>query len=343
MDDISIKEESPSDAMKSKHIVPSLNELLKEPLREVEEILVQELTHDRLPMLQAISVHIIQSGGKRIRPLLCLAMGQLTGKITLQLLTSASALEFIHTATLLHDDVIDNGTSRRGKKSAHMIWGNQGAILSGDHMFACAFSMLSGTKNFKIMQMMAESSKKLAEGEIIQLSLKGKVPSFDEHIAIIGNKTAVLFAAGCACGTIFNNTSDKLTQHAYDFGYNFGISFQLIDDILDYQGNEVFGKPIGADFYEGKFTLPLILAYQNSSEEDKKIIHHIMVIKKERSEKDFDQIKKIILASNSIQQAQDVALRYLQNAERNLAIFDTSHQIYNALKEMIAQTLYRKI
>lgn len=332
-----------SNSQNPKSLNRNLQTILKVPLEKIEDILFQEFQHKKLPLLQSISQHIVDSGGKRIRPLLCLSIAELCGGISEPALTTAAALEFIHTATLLHDDVIDNGTSRRGKKSAHMIWGNQGAILSGDHMFASAFAMLANIEDFKVMQIMANAAKGLAEGEIMQLSLRHKVPSLSEHLDVIGHKTAELFAAGCACGAVFNKVSQKQIDSAYQFGYNFGISFQLIDDILDYQGNEALGKPIGSDFYEGKFTLPLILTYQAVADEDKNFIHHVMIKQKERSEEDFTQIKELITSCGAIKKAQDKAMSYLYQAEDNLNIFDTDHLIYNALTAMIADTIYRKI
>ena len=323
--------------------MPDLEILLEAPLKTIETIIYQEFQHQRLPILESVSHHIIHSGGKRIRPLLCVAIAVLSGKITNSILTTAAAIEFIHTATLLHDDVIDNGDARRGKKTAHLIWGNQAAILVGDHMFARAFSMLAETENFAAIKMMSSAAKMLAEGEIIQLSLKQKIPSFQEHIEIISNKTAALFASGCACGAILNNNSANLIQNAYHFGFNFGISFQLIDDILDYQGNDALGKKIGTDFFEGKFTLPLILAYNSASDDDKNFIKSVMFKKTDRSDDDFKQIKTIITKLDTIAQSRAIAKDYIIYAEKSLDVFDTKNPVYNALKNIIIKNLYRHL
>lgn len=325
-----------------------LNILLQASLSQVETIIHDKFQHEKLPMLASISRHIIDSGGKRIRPLLCVAMAHLTGDIVPTVLKTAAAIEFIHTATLLHDDVVDNGHTRRGKKTANMIWGNQASVLVGDQMFAQAFSMLAETENFKTIQMMSGAAKMLAEGEIIQLSLKQKIPTFQDHVNVLSNKTAALFASGCACGVIlaFCDTPDAqetMIQNAYHFGFNFGISFQLIDDILDYQGNDSLGKQIGIDFFEGKFTLPLILAYNTASENDKKFIETVMLQKKDRDNDDFNSIKLILKKCDAINQAHKIAGDYIQKAETYLGIFDNQSPVYKALKNMITQTLYRKI
>lgn len=323
-----------------------LNHLLEDPLAQVEHIIHDEFQHQNLPILSSVSHHIIDSGGKRIRPLLCVAMAQLSGDIVPSVLKTAAAIEFIHTATLLHDDVVDNGHTRRGKKTAHLIWGNQASVLVGDHMFARAFSMLAETENFTTIKMMSNAAKMLAEGEIIQLALKQKIPTFQDHVNVLSNKTAALFASGCACGAVLANNTDNhavVTQNAYQFGFNFGISFQLIDDILDYQGNEALGKQIGIDFFEGKFTLPLILAYKMASDEDKKFIETVMLRKSDRDDDDFKYIKTILTKLDAIDHAHSVAKTYIQKAEIYLDSFDTQNPIYTALKYMMTKTLYRKI
>jgi octaprenyl-diphosphate synthase len=183
----------------------------------------------------------------------------------------------------------------------------------------------------------------LAEGEIIQLSLKQKIPSFQEHIDIISNKTAALFASGCACGAILNNANSDIIQSAYDFGFNFGISFQLIDDILDYQGNDALGKKIGTDFFEGKFTLPLILAYNSAQTDDKNFIKSVMLKKTQRSDDDFEQIKTIITKLDTIAQSRAVAKEYIIYAEKSLDVFDKKTPVYNALKDVIIKNLHRHL
>ncbi|MFT6072828.1 MAG: octaprenyl-diphosphate synthase [Dasania sp.] len=320
-----------------------LHIVLKNPLSEIEHIIHSAFAHEKLPMLKAISGYIIGSGGKRIRPLLCIAIGELLGNVNQPLLKTAAALEFIHTATLLHDDVVDKGDMRRGNKAAHLIWGNQASILSGDHMFASAFTMLADTDNIEAIKMMSNAAKMLAHGEIIQLSLKQVVPKIQDHFDILSHKTAALFASGCACGAIFNQATASIVQSAYDFGFNFGIAFQLVDDILDYQGNEVFGKKIGTDFFEGKFTLPIILAYQDASESDKKFIHDVMLKQEERSDDDLRHIKQIITKLDTIAQSRTMAKLYIQKAQENLSCFNATHPVYEALTFLLQSTLFRKI
>lgn len=333
----------PQDTQKTIGHTTDLNILLESPLRIIEDIIFTQFQHEKLPILESVSQHIIHSGGKRIRPMLCLAIASLTGGVSHATLMTASAIEFIHTATLLHDDVVDNGTARRGKKTAHLIWGNQISILVGDHMFARAFAMLAETENFETIKMMSSASKMLAEGEIIQLSLKQKIPSLAQHTDVISNKTAALFAAGCACGAILNNQNADIIQNAYDFGFNFGISFQLIDDILDYQGNETLGKQIGTDFFEGKFTLPVILAFNHANDTDKNTIETLMFKQTERTHDDFEILKSIITKLDTISKARHIAKSYIGLAQKNLEAFDQTSPVYHALKMMIEQNLYRHL
>ena len=322
----------------------NLSVILAECLEKVEEIIYREFQHKKLPILESVSHHIIASGGKRIRPLLCLAVAHLlSNSVNSSIFMTAAAIEFIHTATLLHDDVIDNGDARRGKKTAHLIWGNQISILVGDHMFARAFFMLAETNNLSVIKTISEASKKLAEGEIIQLSLKQKILDFDSYIDILSNKTATLFASGCAAGAILAQSDSEMIQNAYDFGFNFGISFQLIDDILDYQGNENLGKNIGTDFFEGKFTLPLILAYHLASDQDKELIENLMLKKQERTQDDFVYITQIIQRLDTISKAYYIAQDYLTKAEICLDKFGHKNSLYNGLKNMISKALNRKI
>jgi octaprenyl-diphosphate synthase len=325
----------------------NLHSLLKEDLILIETVIQSAFNNEHLPIMRAISSHIIGSGGKRIRPLLCLSIARLlnymNNPLDKSLIKTAAAIEFIHTATLLHDDVIDKSDARRGKKTVHLIWGNQASILSGDHMFASAFIILAETNNIAAITMISKASQMLAHGEMIQLSLKQKILTYEEYFHIISNKTAALFASGCACAAIFNNEKNNIIDLAYSFGYNFGIAFQLIDDILDYQGNELFGKPIGSDFLEGKFTLPLIITYQKASTKEQLLIKEIMINHKERNQDDFKKIQNLILSYNSIHEAHIIAQSYINKSLNDLLNLNNNHIIYQSLTTFLKETLFRKI
>jgi len=322
----------------------ALYDLLELPLSMVEKQIQIAFDHEQLPMLKAISEHIIGAGGKRIRPVLCLAIASIISSAqNPSLIKTATALEFIHTATLLHDDVIDKGSVRRGNKTAHRIWGNQAAILAGDHMFASAFTLLAETNNLKAITVLSNAAKMLAQGEIIQLSFKQKIPSQEAYFNILKHKTASLFAAGCACGAVFNDASEITEQNAYNFGYNFGISFQLVDDILDYEGSENGNKLVGSDFFEGKFTLPLILAYNEASPDNKIFIETVMLKQKERTQSDFEAVKSIINNLNTISKARIVAKGFIHDAETSLNALKGNRKISHALVAFLDKTLYRKL
>ncbi|XP_063728558.1 heptaprenyl diphosphate synthase component 2-like [Symsagittifera roscoffensis] len=212
-------------------------------------------------LIKNVVSNLMQSGGKRIRPLFVLAFNKLcSNSIPEDLNIIAASIEYIHTATLLHDDVIDNSDSRRGKSTAQKLWGSKASVLVGDFLLSTAFKWLVSSNNSEILKIVSETSVAISRGEIKQLVSK---LDFNSHTYydVIRSKTAVLFAASCEIGAVAGGANYEQRCAAYEFGLNFGIAFQIIDDIMDYVGTET-GKPSGADFMNSRITLPLILAYQ---------------------------------------------------------------------------------
>ncbi|MEK6734528.1 MAG: polyprenyl synthetase family protein [Pseudomonadota bacterium] len=247
-----------------------IKNLAKNDLSLMDEVIKSRLL-SKAELIQDVSYHIINSGGKRLRPILLILIAKLFGYIGNRHINLAATVEFIHTATLLHDDVVDHSNTRRGKPTANLFWDNKSSILVGDFLFSQSFLLMAEDGDSKILGILSKAASIIAEGEVKQLtaSIANLHLSIDEYLQVISAKTAELFAASCQVGAIIAGASVKNQQAMYDFGLNLGISFQIIDDILDYTSNsKTIGKDIGDDFKESKVTLPIILAYKNSNEKE---------------------------------------------------------------------------
>ena len=233
--------------------------------------------HSDIPLIHQINQHIMQ-GGKRVRPVTALLIAGLLGEITEQHCKIAAVIEFVHTATLLHDDVVDQSTLRRGLKTANEIWGNEASVLVGDFLYSRAFQLMTQIHQQSLMQILADASNTMAEGEVLQLMNKHNTAiDHATYDRIINAKTAALFQAACAMSATASHTSPENVQRAADFGKHLGMAFQLLDDALDYQGDsETLGKNIGDDLAEGKLTLPLIYTLSVASSADQETIHTVI-------------------------------------------------------------------
>jgi len=228
-------------------------------------------TGSEVTMIPEVANHLISSGGKRLRPMLTIAMAKLAGYAGDGHIKLAAAVEFMHTATLLHDDVVDESDMRRGKLAARMLWGNEASVLVGDFLLGQAFKMMVEVGNLHALDILSSAAAVIAEGEVMQLgTAKNTATNEDEYLAVIRGKTAELFAAACEVGPALA-TKEKAEQAACrSFGMNLGIAFQLVDDALDYGGKSAkLGKNVGDDFREGKITLPVVLSFRRGSETER--------------------------------------------------------------------------
>jgi len=233
--------------------------------------LILDRLHGDIPLIGQVASHLIAAGGKRIRPLLTLAATALYGPVPAKAYGLAASVEFIHTATLLHDDVVDESAQRRGKDSANIVFGNQAPVLVGDFLFSRAFQLMVEEGSMEVLRILSDASAIIAQGEVMQLQNINNVEiSMEDYNTIIGSKTAALFAAACEIGPVIAG-ADKQAQAALRaYGYNLGMAFQIADDVLDYNANrEKLGKTIGDDFREGKMTAPLLLAYAKADTTEK--------------------------------------------------------------------------
>ena len=264
-----------------------------------------------------MSNHIINSGGKRIRPLLTLAIAKLCGYSGSRHIILASVIEYIHTATLLHDDVVDNSKKRRGKKTANFVWGNKSSILVGDFLLSKAFRILISDGSLKCIDIISKASEKISFGEVKQLmSVRKLETSESEYLEIINSKTAVLFSAACQLSSEISEISIEMKKSLKEFGRYLGICFQIIDDTLDYFSEEkIFGKEIGNDFSEGKMTLPLILLYKRSSNKEKLFLEYL-INKDKLSKKDFLVLLKKMNRLNIKNDCLDKAKTFFNNGQR---------------------------
>ena len=228
-------------------------------------------TGSEVTMIPEVANHLISSGGKRLRPMLTLAMAALSGYRGDGHVKLAAAVEFMHTATLLHDDVVDESEMRRGKKAARMLWGNEASVLVGDFLLGQAFKMMVEVGSLRALEILSSAAAVIAEGEVMQLAAaKNTATTEDEYLAVIRAKTAELFAAACEVGPVLSSRPKAETAACRSFGMNLGIAFQLVDDALDYGGKAAkLGKNTGDDFREGKITLPVVLSFRRGNETER--------------------------------------------------------------------------
>ncbi len=250
--------------------IERLNALVAPDMERVNATILSR-TGSEVTMIPEVANHLISSGGKRLRPMLTLAMAQLAGYSGEGHVKFAAAVEFMHTATLLHDDVVDESDMRRGKPAARLLWGNEASVLVGDFLLGQAFKMMVEVGNLRALEILSNAAAVIAEGEVMQLAAaKNTATSEDEYLAVIRAKTAELFAAACEVGPVLTNRPKAEAAACRSFGMNLGVAFQLVDDVLDYGGKSAkLGKNVGDDFREGKITLPVVLAFRRGNDEER--------------------------------------------------------------------------
>jgi len=252
---------------------PSLDPLLALVAADMNGVnaVILERMQSEVALIPELAGHLIAGGGKRMRPMLTLASAALLGYPGTRHHKLAAAVEFIHTATLLHDDVVDGSGMRRGKTAANLIWGNPASVLVGDFLFSRAFELMVEDGSLKVLKILSHASAVIAEGEVEQLTAQRQIDTReDQYLAIISAKTAALFAAACRVAPVVAEADDDAEAALEAYGRNLGIAFQLTDDVIDYASDaEVMGKGVGDDFRDGKMTLPVILAYARGSDDDR--------------------------------------------------------------------------
>ncbi len=298
--------------------------LIEAELKNVELQFRKDL-ESGVDLIRSVGEYILSSGGKRIRPALLLLSARLCGYEGNRHISLASVIEFIHTATLLHDDVVDDASLRRGIVSANKLWGNQASVLVGDYLFSKSFSIMVEDGDLDILRAVSGATTRIAEGEVLQLTSMSDLDMTEErYIDVVKSKTAVLLATACQAGAILGKASPAREEALHDFGMDLGTAFQLIDDTLDYvSSEEQFGKSIGHDLKEGKVTLPLIHTLRQCSASERRVIADVLLCDTLEDE-DFRTVISLVRSYGGIDYTLETARNYVSRGKSRLALFPES-------------------
>jgi octaprenyl-diphosphate synthase len=301
-----------------------LMDLVAEDMNGVNAVILERM-QSKVALIPELAGHLIAGGGKRMRPMLTLACARLLDYPGNRHHKLAAAVEFIHTATLLHDDVVDGSGLRRGKRTANLIWGNPASVLVGDFLFSRAFELMVEDGSLKVLKILSSASNVIAEGEVDQLTAQRRIETGEEqYLAIIAAKTAALFAAACRVAPVVAEASEALELALESYGRNLGIAFQLADDVIDYASDaETMGKGVGDDFRDGKMTLPLILAYARGSEADRDF-WRAAISGDRTTDEDLGQAIALMRSTEALSDTIERARHYGRRAIDALATFPAS-------------------
>lgn len=286
--------------------------LTAEEAKAVDQLIIDEMSSD-VALINQMGHYIIGSGGKRLRPMLLLLVAKALGEVENNHLILAAVIEFIHTATLLHDDVVDESDLRRGKQTANAVWGNAASVLVGDYLYSSAFEMMVRTNNMRVMEILSKTTTAIAEGEVLQLlNCNNPDTTKEKYLEVIARKTAILFSAATRLGAVISNADNKTEESLAVYGQQLGVAFQLIDDALDYKATtEELGKNLGDDLAEGKPTLPLIYAASKASESDAQVIINAI---KQGDRESFNEVYAIVKSTKAIEFTEQCANDAAQQA-----------------------------
>ena len=318
-----------------------LRDSLEEKLILTEEKIKSKLISD-VQLVQKMTDYHLETGGKRLRALLTLGSAKLCGYSKgSRDINLAACVELIHSATLMHDDVIDEGAVRRGKETLNKVWNNHSSVLIGDYLLSRCFEMMVEDGNLEVLKLLSSTSSKIAQGEILQLQHKGEVDMLEEtYLKIISSKTAELFAAATKVGAILSDAKNKEKDALEFYGRNLGLTFQIADDTLDYNSElKLFGKKIGQDFFEGKITLPIILLFQKLDCNEKNDLIEIFN-NTNRNMEDFNNVISLINKYKIIKECYQKAQHYINLASNSLSVFSDSKE-KNILKNLTSFSLSR--
>ncbi len=316
-----------SDGKKPDASIALLSKLVGEDMKRVNALILDKAASN-VNLIPDLARHLIDSGGKRLRPMLTLACADLCGYRGEYHINLAMAVEFMHTATLLHDDVVDESDLRRGKKTARILWGNQASVLVGDFLLGQAFKMMVETGSLESLRILSGAAAVIAEGEVWQLSTAQNVATTeDEYLNVIRAKTAALFSAAAEVGAAIAERPAEEQTALKSYGSNLGIAFQLIDDALDYSGDQAkLGKSVGDDFREGKVTLPVVLSYRRGNE-DERVFWQRTIEAGDIRDGDLEEATALIVKHDALADTIERAGHYGAMARDALALFpDCDHK-----------------
>jgi octaprenyl-diphosphate synthase len=309
-------------------------QLVGEDLVEVNRLVIARMASD-VPLIPQLAGHIIAAGGKRLRPMLTLAAAKLCGYAGARHIQLAACVEFIHTATLLHDDVVDESNLRRGIETANAVWGNKPSVLVGDFLFSRAFQVMVEDGSLEVLRILANASAVIAEGEVLQLTTSNDTETTeDAYLQVIAAKTAALFSAACRVGAVVAGRPRAEEEALDSYGKNLGIAFQLVDDALDYSARQqTLGKTVGDDFREGKITLPVVLAFRRGDKAERAFWRRTLE-KGEQREGDLAHAVALMEKHGSLRDTVERARHYGAMAQDALALFPDCH-VKDVLQEVV--------
>lgn len=318
-----------------------IRSLIQADLDKVNQFIVDQLYSD-VALVESIGHYIVDAGGKRLRPMLVLLSAKACGVKSDQHINMAAVIEFIHTATLLHDDVVDMSTLRRGRPTVNAQWNNPSSVLVGDFIYSRAFQVLVNIGDMRIMEIMANTTNKIAEGEVLQLISKSNPNSTEElYMQVIQNKTAILFKAAAQSGAMLSGANEDSVNALAEYGQQLGLAFQLIDDALDYMGDaQELGKNVGDDLAEGKSTLPLIYTMANGSAADRELIQQSLRAES-LTPQQLQEVIALVKSSGALDYTKELANTKTAAAVKALEVLpDSEHK--TALQDLVEFSLNRK-
>lgn len=322
---ITLPQEIPQDQLAS---------LLNHDMVKVNSLIKKRMASDAAPRIPEVTEHLIDAGGKRLRPLLTLAAAKMCGNTSPYHIHLAATVEFIHTATLLHDDVVDESKQRRGRPTANLLWDNQSSVLVGDYLFSRSFQLMVETGNLRVLDILANASATIAEGEVLQLTVAQNLSTTeDTYLKVIRGKTAALFGAACKVGGVISNAEEKIIDALASYGDALGVCFQITDDLLDYNGSSAdLGKSIGDDFRERKMSLPLIKVLKKSDVTEKEFWKRT-IEKGDQQDDDLDFALKLMTKHNALEDTHNDAKFWAEKAKKSISILPKS-KLRNILTEL---------
>ncbi|MEM6577031.1 MAG: polyprenyl synthetase family protein [Pseudomonadota bacterium] len=290
-------------------------------LRDVNALIRDRMASKHAPRIPEVTAHLVEAGGKRLRPMLTLATADMCGYDGLFDVHLAATVEFIHTATLLHDDVVDESAQRRGRPTANLLWDNKSSVLVGDYLFARAFQLMVETGSLRVLDILSNAAATIAEGEVLQLSAARDLRTDEAiYLQVVRGKTAALFSAATEVGGVIAGADETQVTALFDFGDALGIAFQIVDDLLDYQGDpKSTGKNVGDDFRERKLTLPVIKAVAVADDEERAFWKRV-IEKGDQQDGDLERALELLIKHGALEATRSDALDYADRAKRSLGM-----------------------
>ena len=315
---------------------------LSDDLGLVNDMIRERMASEHAPRIPEVTAHLVEAGGKRLRPMLTLAAAKMCGYGGPYHVHLAATVEFIHTATLLHDDVVDESDKRRGRPTANLLWDNQSSVLVGDYLFARSFQLMTETGNLQVLRILSNAAATIAEGEVLQLTAAADLATTEEiYLKVVRGKTAALFSAAMEVGGVIADMPDAQVQALFDYGDALGISFQIVDDLLDYGGTAATGKNIGDDFRERKLTLPVIRAVAAADAEERAFWERT-IAKGRQDAGDLDTALGLISKHGTLEATRQDALDWADKAKASLEVLP-EHEIKEMLIDLADYVVARVV